>query len=96
MFYTHVRRTGEWLVEEVARVDEANGYVYFLATEAGHHRQSARLDGAPARLLRLLRPRQAALGQLGTSGAEAQPLGPQPPPRLLKRAASKVADSTAF
>ena len=30
------------------------------------------------------------------SQGEAQPLGPQPRPRGLKRAASKVADSTAF
>ena len=34
--------------------------------------------------------------QLGTPGAEAQPLGSQPRPRLLARAASEVADSTAF
>ena len=30
------------------------------------------------------------------SQSEAQPLGTQPPPRGLKRTASKVADSTAF
>ena len=28
--------SGEWLVEELAGVDEANGDVYFLGTEAGH------------------------------------------------------------
>lgn len=28
--------SGEWLVEEIAAVDEANGYVYYLGTQEGH------------------------------------------------------------
>ena len=37
-----------------------------------------------------------ALGKLGTPRVEARPLGAQPLPRGLERAASKVTDSTAF
>ena len=52
--------------------------------------------GAPARLLRLLRARPAALGSSALPGEEASPLGAQPLPRVLELAASKPADSTAF
>ena len=40
--------SGAWLVEEVAGVDEANGYVYYLGTGAGHlqrHLYRVRLAG---------------------------------------------------
>ena len=57
---------------------------------------------APARLPYLPKARLAALGswaasgQLGTPRGEAQPLRGQPWPRLLERAAFKVADSAAL
>ena len=44
-------------------------------------------------------PPQAAPGgpvQLGTPGVRPRPLGANPPPQLLERAASKVADFTVF
>ena len=46
--------------------------------------------------LRLLGGRLAAPGGSTLPRREAGPLGAQPPPRLLERAASSVADSTAF
>ena len=54
------------------------------------------LGSGPARLLRLLRARLAALGGSALPGAEARPLGAQPLPRVLELAVSKVADCTAF
>ena len=53
------------------------------------------LGRAPARPLRLLRARLAAVGSLALLG-RAGPPGAQPLPRLLEPAASKVADVTAF
>ena len=46
---------------------------------------------APARLLRLLRARLAALAGSARSQGEAGPLGAQPPPRVRELAASKAA-----
>jgi len=50
------------------------------------------LGSALARLLCLLRARQAALGGTALPGREAGPPGAQPLPRVLERAASKAAD----
>ena len=58
------------------------------------HRQSARLRSAPARPLCPPGARLAAQGSVGTPRARPQPLSAPPPPQLLERAASKVADST--
>ena len=49
---------------------------------------------APARLVRLLRARLAAPGGSRRPGREAHPLGAQPLPRVLERAASKAAHFT--
>ena len=54
------------------------------------------LGSAPARPLCLLSARLAALGQLGTPRVRPSHWGAPPPPRGLKRAASKVANFTAF
>eukprot|EP00964_Phaeocystis_antarctica_P122989 scaffold86656_cov48-Phaeocystis_antarctica.AAC.1 len=54
-----------------------------------------RLGSAPARLLRLLRAAPGGSGQLGTPSRAAGPLGAQPRPRALERAASSAADFTA-
>ena len=53
------------------------------------------LGRAPARLLRLLRACLAALDSSALPGREAGPLGAQPLPRILERAASRAADLTA-
>ena len=61
-----------------------------VGSAARQHSQTAPLGGTPARLLRLLRARLAALG---SSGCLDTPRGrSQPLLRLLERAASKVAD----
>ena len=63
------------------------------AAKALQHRQCVKaLGSAPARLLSLLRARQAALSRVALPGREAGPMGAQPLPRLLERAASKAAD----
>ena len=54
------------------------------------------LGSAPPRPLRHLRALLAALGSSIHSQKEASPLGGQPPPRVLERAASKAAHLTAF
>ena len=54
--------------------------------------QSAPLGSAPARLLRLLGGRLAALGGSALPGEETAPVGARPPPRVLESVASKVAD----
>ena len=51
---------------------------------------------APARLLRLLRARRAALASSALHQGEAGLLGAQPLPRVLERAASRAADLTAL
>ena len=66
------------------------GATAFDPVGRSEHGQSARLGRAPARPLRASRARA------WHSQGEAQPLGAPPPPRVLERAASKVADSTAF
>ena len=53
------------------------------------------LSRAPARLLRLLRARLAALGSAALPG-RGRPTGCQQLPRVLERLASKAADGTAF
>ena len=64
------------------------------------HDQSAPLGaplaGAPARPLRLLRARLAALDSSALPGGEAGPLRAQPLPRVLELAASKAANFPAF
>jgi hypothetical protein len=60
-------------------------------------RSKCPLGSAPARLLRLLRARLAALGSSALPGVEGPAhWAPSPLPRLLERAASNAADSPAF
>ena len=54
------------------------------------------LGGARARLPRRLRARLAALSGAALPGGESGPRGARPLPRVLERAASKVADSTGL
>ena len=54
------------------------------------------LGSAPARLSRLLSARLAAPGSSTLPGGETGPLGAQPRPRVLERAASQVTDATAL
>ena len=65
------------------------------AVTARPHGQSAPLSSAPARHLRLLRAHLSILSGVH-SQEETGPLGTQPLPRVLERAASKAADSNAF
>ena len=61
--------------------------------------QSAPLGSGPARPVCLFRARRLALGSSAPPRwlpATGRPMGAQPPPRGLKRAASKVADLSAF
>ena len=72
-----------------------------LETETWHaqYAQSALLGSAPARLLLARCASSARAWRLWAarhSQSEARPLGSQPRPQLLERAASKVADFTAF
>ena len=61
------------------------------------HGRKCPLGSAPARLLCASSGRTLRLWELARhSQGEAQPLGAQPLPRLLERAASKAADYTAF
>ena len=62
-----------------------------LQMSACQHGRKCSLGGAPARLLRLLGARLAALGGSALPGGEADPLGALPPPRVLERAASRAA-----
>ena len=55
-----------------------------------------RPGSAPARLLRLLSTRLVALGGAAPPVGEAEPLGAQPLPRMLERAASHDADPAAL
>ena len=64
----------------------------FVAAAAQHGQKPP--SQCPSRLPRLFRARLAALGGVVLPEGEARLLGAQPPPRVLERAASKVAKST--
>ena len=74
------------LLIELHMVAEEEQRASFLALQ---HGDSAVLERAPARPLRLLRPRLVALG------SSALPMSAQPQPRVLELAACKAADFRA-
>ena len=66
------------------------------STGAPFWRASMLLCSARARLLRFLTARLAGSGRFGSPRGRDRPPHPQPLPRGLERAASKVVDSTSF
>ena len=100
--------SGEWVVEELAGLDEANGYVYFLGSQAGHlqrHLYRQRLDGGapPERLTQqpgyhsgvaVARDGSYFVDQYHSTSAPAvATLCKLPPPRAADAAAADATDA---